>query len=87
MADLDTNQKQFFGSMEDTFRTKGWTLLTQGWRDEQQALPEMMFFNAKSMADIEAARVRYGLLNELITLPQTIAGQREQIEQMDPDNG
>jgi len=87
MSKLDSKQLQFFSSMEDTFRTPGWTLLTQGWREEQEQLPVTMFFNAKSQEDLEKARVRFGLLNELISLPQTIQAQRTQIEEMDPDNG
>ena len=77
---LDAKQQEFFSSMEGTFITPGWALLAQGWKEEQDALPQMMFFNAKTMEDVEQARVRFGLLNELITLPQTITAQREQIE-------
>ncbi len=73
---MDNRQKEFYSKLEDTFRTPGWHLITQGWRDEQAQLPEVAFFNAKNMEDVEALRVRYGLLNELINLPDTIEQQK-----------
>ncbi len=83
---LSETQTQFFTAMDGCFRTKGWTLLRQGWEEEQSLLSDRMFFNAKSMEDMNNARVRYGLLNELISLPATVAAQRTQIEEMDEDD-
>lgn len=85
MAELDAKQKEFFRSMEATFDTSGWTLLTQGWKEEQAALSQMMFFNAKTMEDVQAARVRYGLLTELLQLPDAIANQKQAILDSDED--
>lgn len=82
---LDSTQIQFYSSMEDTFRTPGWALLSQGWTEEQASLSDIVFFNAKSMEDVQTARVRFGLLNELINIPKTIQAQRDQIESMDED--
>ena len=79
MADqplLDNNQIEFYGKLEQTFLTPGWTLMAQGWKEEQDALPLNVFFNAQSFEDIRAARVRYGLLDELLKLPVTIAQQK-----------
>lgn len=73
---MDNRQKEFYASLENTFMTPGWNLITEGWRQEQAALPEAAFFNAKSMEDLEAIRVRYGLLDELIRLPDTIEQQK-----------
>ena len=78
--ELNDTQKEHFSAMEGTFRTSGWTLLTQGWTTELESLADTMFYNAKSMEDINEARVRHGLLNELINLPETIARQRADIE-------
>ena len=84
---LTDKQTEFFSAMEGTFRTQGWTLLRQGWQEEQGLLSDRMFFNAKSMDDMNNARVRYGLLNELIELPATIAAQKAHFEEMDePDD-
>lgn len=77
---LTNEQKEHFSAMEGTFRTSGWTLLTQGWTTERDSLAETLFYNAKSMEDIYEARVRHGLLNELIRLPETMARQRADIE-------
>ncbi len=73
---MDNKQKEFYANLEATFLTPGWDLIKRGWKEEQQQLPEVAFFNAKSMEDVEALRVRYGLLNELINLPETIEQQK-----------
>ena len=83
---LTDQQKEYFAAMENTFRTPGWTLLRQGWQEELDALAERMFFNAKTMEDVNQARVRYGLLNELLNLPQMIEQQRTQIEDVEEDD-
>jgi hypothetical protein len=73
---MDNRQKEFYANLEATFLTPGWDLIKRGWQEEQQQLAEVAFFNAKSMEDVEALRVRYGLLNELISLPETIEQQK-----------
>ena len=83
--ELNSQQNEFFSAMEDTFRTPGWALLQQGWREEQQTLPERMFYNAKTVEEMGEARVRHGLLNELLSLPETIAAQKAQILSMDSE--
>jgi hypothetical protein len=85
--DLNPEQKEFFSTMGHTFDTPGWTLLTQGWQSEIDSLPLSVFYNAKTMEDIEAARERVKLLNELIALPAVINMQRDQIDQMDDADG
>lgn len=77
---MNTEQKEYFAAMEQMFNTAGWTLVQRGWKEEQDALAERMFFNAKSMEDIVAARVRYGLLDELSKLPEMIEAQKHVIE-------
>ena len=77
---MNTEQKEYFAAMEQMFNTEGWTLVQRGWKEEQDALAERMFFNAKSMEDIVAARVRYGLLDELSKLPEMIEAQKHAIE-------
>ncbi len=79
MEDLTAKQTEFFRSMEATFNTSGWTLLKQGWVEESAALSDRAFFNAKSMDDVQNARVRYGLLQELIALEDQIAAQKQSI--------
>lgn len=76
MADLTPQQNEFYSSMEGTFRTAGWDLLVTGWKQERDQLPENVFFNAQSLEDIRAARVRYKLLEEMITLPETLEQQK-----------
>jgi hypothetical protein len=83
---LTDQQKEFFGAMEGTFRTPGWTLMLTGWKNERDSLYENLFHNAKSMDDMYAARVRYNLLNELIELDKTIARQRTAIEESDDED-
>lgn len=76
---LNSEQQQFFAAMENTFRSPGWTMLANGWREDQKGLAEQMFFGAKNMEDVESARVRYRLLNELVQLPDVIAAQKTAI--------
>lgn len=66
---LDKKETQFFRELEHTFGTAGWVRLATGWKEERDAIPEQCFFNAKTMQEIEAARVRYELLTALIDLP------------------
>jgi hypothetical protein len=76
MADLTPQQAEFYGNLEQTFLSTGWKLLVQGWTEERDALPLAAFFNAQSMDDLRAAKVRFGLLDELINLPATIGQQK-----------
>jgi hypothetical protein len=76
MDGLTPQQQEFYASMEMTFMSPGWALMTQGWREEQEKLPLDTFFNAKDMDYVRAARVRFKLLDELINLPATIAQQK-----------
>jgi len=80
---LTDQQKEFYASMESTFETAGWSLLTKGWKEEQDGLANTMLFNAKSMDDINATRVRFALLNELIELPTLLEQQRKAIIEND----
>lgn len=79
MAKLTVEQTEFFRSMENTLTTSGWTLLKRGWVEESDSLPEQTFFNAKSMEDVQQARVRYGLLQELIALEKYFEAQKQAI--------
>ena len=81
MPKLNEQQKEFFAAMEGCFETTGWSLLKKGWKTEQSQLAEAMFFNAKSMDDVLITRVRHGLLNELIQLPEQIAAQKLAVEE------
>ncbi len=65
----------YYTSMQRTFETAGWENLRKGWQTEVDNLPEAMFFNAKSMEDMAKARVRYGLLRELLDLPSSLEAQ------------
>ena len=80
---LTPQQKEFYAQMENTFMTPGWGLMVQGWREEQEQLPTAVFFNAKTIDDVRAAKVRFGLLDELINLPETIAAQKTAVEESD----
>lgn len=83
---LTPQQREHFSAMESTYLTPGWTLLSTGWEAERDNLPEMMFFNAKSYEDMQAARVRHGLLVELIDLPKMMERQKQEIDNMpEPD--
>lgn len=85
--ELTPKQQEFYAQLENTFMTPGWSLMVQGWKDEQAALPESAFFNAQNMDDIRAARVRYGLLAELIQLPEVIAQQKLNVIQEASEDG
>lgn len=76
MQDMTDQQKEFYASMEVTFNTPGWDLMRQGWINEAEQLPMNAFFNAETIEDVRAARVRYALLKELIDLPETIENQK-----------
>lgn len=78
MAKLTPKQVEYFRSMELLFDSSGWSVLTQGWKQEQEALPDRVFFNAKDMTLVTEARIRYELLTELLALPAQIASQKEQ---------
>jgi hypothetical protein len=84
---MDEKEIDFFIKMETTFDTPGWELMTQGWTTERDSLYENVFFNAKSIEEVNNARVRFGILNELIELPNTIRKQKDELINMDPDNG
>ncbi len=78
MAELTDEQKTFFSAMETTFNTPGWAhFMHPRWVEEQAQLKESTFFNAKDETDLIAARERFDLLEQLITLPATIATQKE----------
>ena len=84
---LTPEQTEFFIAMETTFNTAGWEMLTQGWTDERDALYEQVFFNAKDVDDIRAARVRYGILNELIELSNSTQRTKDEILDLEsPDD-
>lgn len=85
MAKLTAQQQEFYSNLENTFNTQGWALMVQGWKEEQKQLPLAAFFNAQTMDDVRAARVRYGLLDELITLPDTIEQQKLNSMEMDDE--
>ena len=83
---LTPQQVEYFAAMEGTFNTPGWTLMRQGWEVERDGLSQIVFFNAKSLEDINNARVRYGILNELVTLPEMIERQKQEVlDQPDED--
>ena len=83
---LTPKQVEYFAAMESTFNTPGWTLMRQGWEVERDGLYQIVFFNAKSLEDINGARVRYGILNELITLPEEVLRQKQEVlDQPDED--
>ena len=83
---LTPEQTEFYQAMEHTFNTKGWRLMIQRWKEEQVQLKDRMFFGAKDMTDVQEHRGRYELLNELLTLPDHIAKQKEYIEGQDEDD-
>lgn len=76
---LTSEQAEWYSAMDVLFASKGWTFLLQGWRREHEALSTNTFFNAQTMSDVEEARVRYRLLDELITLPESIEKQKNEI--------
>ena len=82
---LTAQQKEFYTALEGTFRTPGWTLMVNGWEQERDSLADAIFHNAKTMDDVYSARVRYGLLNELVSLAQTHETARSQLEEADED--
>ena len=83
---LTEKQTQFFAAMEEMFLTQGWELVTRGWKVEQDQQADRMFFNAKTIEEMNLERARYRLLDELIKLPVTITAQKTQIEEQDEDD-
>jgi hypothetical protein len=72
---------QIFSDLEHTFNTPGWSHLVDGWKEERDAIPLMAFTNVKTMEELEAYRVRYELLSQLIGLPEDIAADQEALKQ------
>ena len=83
--ELTEKDKQYFAAMQDTFRTKGWELMRQGWLTEMEQIPKRVFFGAKCYEDIQKERERYGVLVELTKLPEIIDAQKTQIEEAELD--
>lgn len=79
MALLTDQQKEFYFSLEETFRTSGWKLITQGWQQEQKAIEGAALFATDEVSAIAANRERWKLLAELIQLPKTIESQKQAI--------
>lgn len=85
---MNAEQKAFFMDMENMFNSAGWGRLQQGWESELNSLPEAVFYNAKTVEDLQAGRVRAALLRELLDLPAAVERQKEEIQAgHDPDNG
>jgi len=84
--ELTPEQAEFYQAMEHTFNTQGWRMMSQRWKEEQDQLKDRMFFSAKSMDDVNEHRGRYELLNELLTLPEHLAKQREHIAELDEND-
>ena len=83
---LDDKKIEYFTALETTFNTPGWSLITQGMEEERAKLPEAGFFNAKTIEELQALRVRYGVLTELVQLPKLIDRQKEEILNMNPED-
>jgi len=84
--ELTAQQAEFYQAMEHTFQTKGWQLMSQRWKEEQLQLKDRMFFGAKDMDDVREHRGRHELLNELLTLPEHLAQQKQFIENAEADD-
>ena len=83
---LTEEQKALVADLEVTYNTVGWERLMQGWREEYTSLPETSFLNAKSMEDLNADRVRYRLLHELLSLPQDLEDAQGQAEESEEES-
>lgn len=75
--ELTPKQREHYNSLESTFNTAGWTLLSQTWTVERDILAERLFFGATTYEDLQQARVRYGLLSEMIDLPGETEKQKQ----------
>jgi hypothetical protein len=78
---MNTNEKQLITDLENTFNTPGWSHLVDGWKEERDALPLIAFTNVKTMDELEAYRVRFDLLSQLIGLPDDIAADHDALRQ------
>ena len=85
MTALTNEQKQFYSAMDSLFRQPGWELLRQGWQAEADNLPNIVFFNAKSMDDVRDARIRHSLLRELLDLSSQMEKQQEHLISENPE--
>lgn len=84
---MDLDRRAFFRDMEALFQSNGWKHLTDGWRAEFDSLPLQSFLGAKSFTDVQADRVRYRLLAELLSLADELERQKAEIEAADSDEG
>lgn len=73
---LSNEDKALFSDLEVTYNSPGWARLKQGWQEEMDNLPEAAFFNCKTLEDLHTYRVRYGLLKELVELPEDMEEAR-----------
>lgn len=74
---LSPERQLLYRELEHTFNTPGWRFLTQGWEQKREALRELTFFNAGDWDDVQHARIRYQLLNEILDLPGEYARMKE----------
>ncbi len=76
---LTDQQKEFYSSMEHTFNTPGWGLMSQRWKETQDALRDQMFFGAKTMEDVTEMRLEYDFLGQLLGLPDAMSAQKQTV--------
>lgn len=84
---MDKREKAFFRELEATFETPGWVRLTVGWKEELEAIPLDAFWNAETMDDLRAARIRYELLSSLVELPAHHERARLELKREEMENG
>lgn len=74
---LSPERQLLYRELEHTFNTPGWRFLIQGWEQKRDSLRELTFFNAGDWDDVQHARIRFQLLNEIIDLPGEYARLKE----------
>lgn len=75
---LPQEQRDRFQELDLTFNSAGWSHLVRQWTEERDALKDRVFFGAASYEDVQHARIRYQLLEELLGLPDDLQRAKQQ---------
>jgi len=76
---LTDEQREFYAKLEQTFNTKGWSLLKIAWQKEREQIKEYIAYSANTVEDLRAARNRRDFLKELIDLAEAHATAKQRI--------
>ena len=81
MTLLNDDERGYFMEMESLLNHPGWARLVKEMQNDIEEIPAGSFKNAKSMEDINFARGRLSVLEELVSYERILELRRTQMEQ------